>query len=202
MINNATIVGRLTRDVDVRTSASGMAVGRFTLAVDASRKDANGNRHTNFINCVAFGKAAELISQYMKKGSQLGVTGEIRTGSYQNQQGNTVYTTDVVVSEFAFLDSRGSNNGGGQNGGGYQNGGFNSSNSNYNGGQSNNDYNAPSSPADSGFASAPMQDAPAAQPSAPATNNNDNGFNASDHNLSGGFGVETNFEITDDELPF
>ncbi|MDR0847093.1 MAG: single-stranded DNA-binding protein [Lactobacillales bacterium] len=119
MINNVVIVGRLTRDLDIKTSGSGMTVGRFSLAVDASRKNANGERHTNFINCVAFGKAAELINQYMKKGSQLGVTGELRTGSYQNQQGNTVYTTDVVVNEFQFLDSRNSNSGSAPASGGF-----------------------------------------------------------------------------------
>ena len=98
-------IGRLTKDVDLKYTSNGLAVARFTIAINRSFKNKNGNYEADFINCVAFGKRAETIANYVKKGNRFGVTGRIQTGSYQNEQGQTVYTTDVVVDGFTFLES-------------------------------------------------------------------------------------------------
>lgn len=110
MINNVSLTGRLTKDIDLRYTQSGTAVGSFDLAVQRQFKDkATGNRETDFIRCQAWGKTAEVMSKYVHKGSQIGVTGRIQTGKYQNKKGDTVHTTDVVVADFAFLDSKADN---------------------------------------------------------------------------------------------
>ena len=106
MINSATIVGRLTRDVDLRYSQAGKAVANFTVAVNRPFKNANGDREADFINVVQFGKGAELTAQYMDKGSQIGVTGRIQTRNYQNNEGRTVYVTEIVADRTVFLDSK------------------------------------------------------------------------------------------------
>ena len=100
-------IGRLTADPQLRFAAgSGIAVCRFTLAVARQfKKD-----ETDFINCIAFNKAGETIAQYLTKGRQLAVTGSIRTGSYDGQDGTKRYTTDVVVESFEFIGSSNSNN--------------------------------------------------------------------------------------------
>lgn len=107
MINNVSLTGRLTKDIDLRYTQSGTAVGSFDLAVQRQFNDkSTGNRETDFIRCQVWSKTAEVMSKYVHKGSQIGVTGRIQTGKYQNKQGETVYTTDVVVADFAFLDSK------------------------------------------------------------------------------------------------
>ena len=106
MINTVTLVGRLTRDVELRYAESGRAIANFNLAVNRPFKNANGDREADFINVVQFGKGAELTAQYMKKGSQLGLTGRIQTRSYENNEGKRVYVTEVVADQVAFLDSR------------------------------------------------------------------------------------------------
>ena len=108
-INSVNLIGRLTKDVDLRfASGSGTTIAKFTLAVPREfKKD-----ETDFINCVAFGKAAETINQYVTKGRQFAVTGRIQTGSYDAQDGTKRYTTDVIVNGFTFVDS---NNGANQN---------------------------------------------------------------------------------------
>ena len=105
-MSKVTLIGRLTKDPELRFAAgSGTAVSRFTVAVNRQfKKD-----ETDFINCVAFGKTAETISQYLTKGRQIAVTGSIRTGSYDAQDGTKRYTTDVAVESFEFI---GSGNGG------------------------------------------------------------------------------------------
>ncbi|MDU3410995.1 single-stranded DNA-binding protein [Clostridium sp.] len=106
-MNKVILIGRLTKDPELRfTAGSGMAVSRFTVAVNRQfKKD-----ETDFINCVAFGKTAETISQYLTKGRQIAVTGSIRTGSYDAQDGTKRYTTDVAVESFEFLGSNGQAN--------------------------------------------------------------------------------------------
>ena len=106
-MNKVILIGRLTKDPELRfTAGSGMAVSRFTLAVNRQfKKD-----ETDFINCVAFGKTAETISQYLTKGRQIAVTGSIRTGSYDAQDGTKRYTTDVAVESFEFVGSNGQAN--------------------------------------------------------------------------------------------
>ena len=99
-MNKVVLLGRLTKDPELRyAQGNGTAVCKFTLAVARPfKKD-----ETDFINCVSFGKAAETINQYMTKGRQLAVTGSIRTGSYDAQDGTKRYTTDIAVDEFEFI---------------------------------------------------------------------------------------------------
>lgn len=107
-MNVVSLVGRLTRDVEMRYTPNGVAFGRFTLAVNRRVPNQNGERTADFINCIIWNKQAETLSTYTKKGNQIALTGRIQTGSYENQQGQKVYTTDVVVETFDFLESRNS----------------------------------------------------------------------------------------------
>lgn len=106
MLNSVALTGRLTRDVDLRYTQSGTAVGSFTLAVDRQFRSANGERETDFINCVIWRKSAENFANFTKKGSMVGVEGHIQTRTYDNAQGQKVYVTEVVVENFALLESR------------------------------------------------------------------------------------------------
>lgn len=103
-------IGRLTRDVDVRYSQgeNPTCVARYTLAVDRKYKK-EGEQSADFINCVAFGKAGDFAEKYFKKGMKVGVVGRIQTGSYTNKDGQKVYTTDVIVEEQEFCESKGNN---------------------------------------------------------------------------------------------
>ena len=191
MINRAVLTGRLTRDPELRYTTSGTAVVSFTLAVDRQFRNQNGDRDADFVNCVIWRKSAENFSNFTHKGSLVGVEGRIQTRNYENQQGNRVYVTEVVVDNFALLEPR-------------QNGGMNQ------GGQQqpfNNGSNQP-------FAGQPQQqfggnqpqtnNAPQGNPSsnngfggnAPA--NNDTPFSAGNTNNDG----EQKIDVSDDELPF
>ena len=102
-MNKVVLMGRLTRDPELRFAAgSGTAVSRFAVAVDRKKKD-----ETDFISCVAFGKTAETISQYLVKGRQILIEGNIRTGSYENDEGKKIYTTNVNVERFEFIGNKG-----------------------------------------------------------------------------------------------
>ena len=121
-MNKAILMGRLTRDPEVRYSQSNsgdgqMAIARYTLAVDR-RFNRNGDQNADFIGCVAFGKSAEFAEKYLKQGTKIAVTGRIQTGSYTNKDGNKVYTTDVVIEEQEFAESKAAS--GQTSGGGYQ----------------------------------------------------------------------------------
>lgn len=105
-MNNTVLIGRLTKDVDLKFTGNGAAVGNFTLAVDRGFKNANGEKETDFINCVIWKKSAEALANYTKKGSMISVRGRIQTRSYENNEGKKVYVTEVVVEEFTFLDSK------------------------------------------------------------------------------------------------
>ena len=112
-MNKAILMGRLTRDPEVRYTQgeNQMAIARYTLAVDR-RFNRNGDENTaDFISCVAFGKAGEFAERYFRKGTKIAVTGRIQTGSYTNKDGVKVYTTDVVVEEQEFAESKNSNSG-------------------------------------------------------------------------------------------
>ena len=112
-MNKAILMGRLTRDPEVRYTQgeNQMAIARYTLAVDR-RFNRNGDENTaDFISCVAFGKAGEFAERYFRKGTKIAVTGRIQTGSYTNKDGAKVYTTEVVVEEQEFAESKGSNSG-------------------------------------------------------------------------------------------
>ena len=111
-MNKVILMGRLTREPDVRYSQSGdgsMAVARYTLAVDRRRSSASNSEQTaDFISCVAFGRSAEFTEKYLHQGTKIVVTGRIQTGSYTNKEGQRVYTTDVVVEEQEFAESKSS----------------------------------------------------------------------------------------------
>lgn len=105
-MNNTVLVGRLTKDADLRYTGNGTATASFTLAVERVFKNANGEKETDFINCVVWRKQAEALANYTNKGSKLAVRGRIQTRSYDNKEGKKVYVTEVVVEEFTFLDSK------------------------------------------------------------------------------------------------
>ena len=106
-MNKVILMGRLTRDPEVRYSQgdNASAVARYSLAVDRRFKR-DGEQATDFINCVAFGRAAEFAERYLRQGTKLLVTGRIQTGSYTNRDGVKVYTTDIVVEEQEFAESK------------------------------------------------------------------------------------------------
>ncbi|UDM32166.1 single-stranded DNA-binding protein [Lentilactobacillus laojiaonis] len=106
MINRAVLTGRLTRDVDLRYTQSGTAVGTFTLAVDRQFTNQQGEREADFINCVIWRKSAENFANFVHKGSLVGIDGRIQTRNYENQQGQRVYVTEVVVDSFTLLEPR------------------------------------------------------------------------------------------------
>lgn len=111
-MNIVSIIGRITKDPEVRYTTSRMAVLRFTVAVDRSmtreKREAamsTGATTADFIGCMAFGNTAETIGKYFTKGKKIGLVGHIQTGKYENQNGQTVYTTDVIVDRFDFVES-------------------------------------------------------------------------------------------------
>lgn len=106
MLNNVVLVGRLTKDADLRYTQSNVAVATFTLAVNRTFKSENREREADFINCVMWRKQAENLANWAKKGALIGITGRIQTRSYENQQGQQVYVTEVVAENFQMLESR------------------------------------------------------------------------------------------------
>lgn len=137
MINRVTLIGRLTRDIDSGATASGVSFARFSLAVQRSFANQQGVREADFINCVAWRGTADIITKYVKKGDLFAVGGRIQTGSYQDQNGNTRYTFDVLVEDFQFIG--GNNNNKTSNDGNFnQNQGFNNNQQNQNQGFNNN----------------------------------------------------------------
>ncbi|QGN29160.1 single-stranded DNA-binding protein [Enterococcus casseliflavus] len=106
MINNVVLVGRLTKDPDLKYTGSGTAVATFTLAVNRNFTNQSGEREADFINCVIWRKPAETLANYAKKGVLIGVTGRIQTRSYDNQQGQKVYVTEVIADNFQLLESK------------------------------------------------------------------------------------------------
>lgn len=118
-MNKVILMGRLTRNPEVRYSqgAESMAIARYTLAVNR-RGGKDNDQSADFISCVAFGRAGEFAEKYLRQGTKLVVIGRIQTGSYTNRDGQKVYTTDIVVEDQEFAESK--NNQSGGNGGGYQ----------------------------------------------------------------------------------
>lgn len=125
MINNVSLTGRITKDLEQRNTNSGKAFVNFTLAVDRRFKDQNGERQADFIQIQAWGKTAEILCKYAGKGSLIGIEGRIQTRNYENNQGQRVYVTEVVAENVTFLDSKKNNDqsqqGGYQQSNGYQN---------------------------------------------------------------------------------
>lgn len=107
-MNKCALIGRLTKDPEVRqtTGAEPMAVARYTLAVDRMKKD-----EADFINCVAFRKAAEFAEKYLRKGMKIAVTGHIQTGSYTDKDGHKRYTTDVIIEDQEFCEKKAQDDG-------------------------------------------------------------------------------------------
>lgn len=106
-MNKTILMGRLTRDPEVRYAAndSGMEIVRYTLAVDR-RRAGNDGQSADFINCVAFGKTGEFAEKYFRKGMKILITGRIQTGSYTNQEGQRIYTTEIIVEDQEFAESK------------------------------------------------------------------------------------------------
>ena len=136
-MNKAILMGRLTRDPEIRYTQGDnpMCIARYTLAEDSrfNRNANNDGNNADFIPCVCFGKTAEFVEKYLKKGTKMAVTGRIQTGSYTNRDGVKVYTTEVVVEDQEFAESRNAS-GNGSFGG---NGNYNGGNSGYNSGSNN-----------------------------------------------------------------
>lgn len=191
MINNTTLVGRLTRDPELRYTGSGIAVVSFNLAVERNYTNAQGERETDFINCVAWRGLAETLANFSVKGSLIGITGSIQTRNYQNNEGRTIYITEVVADNFQMLepksvtDSRRNQTGGGQQAGNYSNNNYGNNSNSYN----NNNYS---------------KNNQSQQSNNNTSNNNDNPFaNIDFGNNEDPF--ESNDDVTDisdDDLPF
>ncbi|GEK28984.1 single-stranded DNA-binding protein [Furfurilactobacillus siliginis] len=179
MINRAVLTGRLTRDPEVRYTQSGAAVATFTLAVDRQFTNQSGEREADFINCVIWRKSAENFANFTHKGSLVGIEGRVQTRNYENQQGQRVYVTEVVVENFALLESRSQTEQRSTNGGG-NNGGFNN--------------NAPQSGSANPFGG----NNGGATNNAPAANNNNQSNQPADPFADNGESID----ISDDDLPF
>jgi len=108
-MNKVILMGRLTKDPDMRGEGTNL-VARYSLAVDRRFKDNDGNYQTDFINIIVFGKGAEFAEKYLKKGTKVVVTGRIQTGSYTNKEGAKIYTTDVIVEDQEFAESKSNSN--------------------------------------------------------------------------------------------
>ncbi|WP_423189440.1 single-stranded DNA-binding protein [Alkalibacterium sp. f15] len=106
MINNTVLVGRLTRDPELKYTGSGLAVASFNIAVERPFSNANGEKETDFINCVVWKKTAEALSNFTSKGSLIGLTGRIQTRNYEGNDGKRVYVTEVVAENVKFLEPK------------------------------------------------------------------------------------------------
>lgn len=118
MINNVTLTGRITKDLEKKETGKDTSVVNFSLAVDRRFKNSSGNREADFIGIQAWGLTADLLCKYCGKGSLIGIEGRIQTRNYENNQGQRVYVTEVVAENVTFLDSKKNDNQGQQ--GGYQ----------------------------------------------------------------------------------
>ena len=173
MINRVVLVGRLTRDPELRTTGSGISVATFTLAVDRQYTNAQGERGADFISCVIWRKAAENFCNFTSKGSLVGIDGRIQTRNYDNKDGQRVYVTEVIVDNFSLLESRKDREARGQNGGYTPN-----SNGNFGNQNTNN------------------------TPNMGASNQNNTANNGPDNTQDPFAGSGDTIDISDDDLPF
>lgn len=153
MINSVTLVGRLTKNPEIRTTPSGVEVGNFTLAVNRTFTNQNGERDADFINCIVFRKQAVNVNQYLSKGKLAGVVGRLQTRSYENKEGQKVFVTEVVCDNVQFLEPKDSQNGSNsyQNGTSYQNGNnYTQNNQNVQQGQNKAKYDQQNNPFNNG----------------------------------------------------
>lgn len=116
MLNRVVLVGRLTKDPDLRYTPNGVAVANFTLAVNRPFSNQSGEKEADFINCVVWRKPAENLANYMSKGSLVGVDGRVQTRSFDNQEGNRVYVTEIVADSVQLLETKGGQSGNQGNG--------------------------------------------------------------------------------------
>lgn len=105
-MNKIICIGRVTKEIELRTTTSGIEVANFTLAVNRNYKNAEGNYETDFINCVAYKGLAKTISNYVKKGDRLAVDGRLQTRNYTNSEGTKVYVTEIIVENIDFIETR------------------------------------------------------------------------------------------------
>ncbi|EMO7221055.1 TPA: single-stranded DNA-binding protein [Staphylococcus aureus] len=133
MLNRTVLVGRLTKDPELRTTQNGVNVATFTLAVNRTFTNAQGEREADFVNVVVFKKQAENVKNYLSKGSLAGVDGRLQTRNYENKDGQRVFVTEVVADSVQFLEPKNNNQ--------QQNNNYQQQNNNYQ--QQNNSYNAP-----------------------------------------------------------
>ncbi|MCT1798460.1 single-stranded DNA-binding protein [Aerococcus viridans] len=105
-MNSVQLIGRLTKDIELRYTQEGVAVGSFQLAVNRPFKNTQGEQEADFISCQVWRKTAENLEKFTRKGVQIGIIGHIKTGSYENNKGKRVYTTDVIVEKFDLLERR------------------------------------------------------------------------------------------------
>lgn len=110
-MNKAILIGRLTKDPELRSTPAGRNVCQFSIAVNRTFTNANGDREADFINCVVWDKQAENLVKYQKKGNQIAVDGRIQTRNYEDKDGKRVYVTEILANNISFLDSKGSNAG-------------------------------------------------------------------------------------------
>ncbi|MCJ1783119.1 single-stranded DNA-binding protein [Mammaliicoccus sciuri] len=153
MINSVTLVGRLTKDPELRTTPSGVEVGNFTLAVNRTFTNQNGERDADFINCIVFRKQAVNVNQYLSKGKLAGIVGRLQTRSYDNKEGQKVFVTEVVCDNVQFLEPKDSQNGSNsyQNGTSYQKGNnYTQNNQNVQQGQNKTKYDQQNNPFNNG----------------------------------------------------
>ncbi|APC50118.1 single-stranded DNA-binding protein [Virgibacillus halodenitrificans] len=120
MLNRVVLVGRLTKDPDLRYTPNGVAVANFTIAVNRPFSNQQGNREADFINCVVWRRPAENLANFMKKGSMIGVDGRVQTRTFEGQDGKTVFVTEIVADSVQFLESKGSSQDRGQGASGFQ----------------------------------------------------------------------------------
>ncbi len=142
MINRVNLIGRLVADPEIRYTQTGLPVVNINLAVQRNYKNSAGERDADFIRCVAWRKAAELINQYTNKGHLIAVEGALRMNKYQTKEGENRTTYEVEIENFQFLD-RGGQGGGSQGGGGHSGSAPNYSNQNYNNANQPSDQHAP-----------------------------------------------------------
>ena len=105
-MNKVIIIGRTTKDVELKQTTTGTSVAEFSIAVRRAFKNANGENESDFFNCIAFSKLAETISRYVKKGDQVGIEGRLQTRNYTNKEGKKVYVTEIIVENVEFLQNK------------------------------------------------------------------------------------------------
>ena len=182
MINQVTLVGRITKDLELKYTQSGIAICRFTIACNRPFKNQDGENEADFPNVITFRKIAENAANYLRKGSLVGVTGRIQTSSFEGKDGNRVFMTEVVADSVQFLEPKGTNNQQNQSGG-YQQ-------------QGNMQNNAPSNAYNGNYGQQGMN-----------TQNYNQNANTSNYAMNNGMqndpftgGGQVN--VTDDDLPF